>query len=315
MLRVLARPKWIGALVLALVVASLFAWLGKWQLDSAIRSVQGEDVPAASQPALGLGELATPQEGLYDASIGRAVTFEGVVDPRDFDVVHNRLQGEALGVWVVGHVLVTDDGTREYVIGDASAAAPGLAVVVGWAPDEATGRAVVERLAAETPSLEEGEVQSFAGRLEYGQAPERPRGESADDAVVTMAPAQLVNRWAEHRTPAYGSYVILEKATGLASDATSAIEPVQFGSSQANPQFNLLNVFYAIEWAVFAIFAIFIWWRLARDEYGRELAAAGTAEDALALEIRREKLRALAARRREQDAEQAGPAQPPADGS
>jgi cyanate permease len=31
-----------------------------------------------------------------------------------------------------------------------------------------------------------------------------------------------------------------------------------------------LNIFYAIEWAVFAVFAFYIWWRMVRDAYERE---------------------------------------------
>jgi surfeit locus 1 family protein len=35
-------------------------------------------------------------------------------------------------------------------------------------------------------------------------------------------------------------------------------------------QFNWLNVFYAIEWVVFAGFAVFLWFRLVRDAFERE---------------------------------------------
>jgi surfeit locus 1 family protein len=33
---------------------------------------------------------------------------------------------------------------------------------------------------------------------------------------------------------------------------------------------NLLNIFYAVEWVVFAGFAIFLWYRLVRDAWERE---------------------------------------------
>ena len=35
-------------------------------------------------------------------------------------------------------------------------------------------------------------------------------------------------------------------------------------------QLNWLNIFYAAEWAVFAIFAIVIWYRTVRDAWTRE---------------------------------------------
>ena len=34
---------------------------------------------------------------------------------------------------------------------------------------------------------------------------------------------------------------------------------------------NWLNIFYALEWIIFAGFAFFIWWRLVKDAYEREL--------------------------------------------
>jgi hypothetical protein len=39
-------------------------------------------------------------------------------------------------------------------------------------------------------------------------------------------------------------------------------------------EFNLLNVFYALEWAIFAGFAIYLWYRLVRDVVEREAEPA-----------------------------------------
>ena len=36
-------------------------------------------------------------------------------------------------------------------------------------------------------------------------------------------------------------------------------------------QINWLNVFYGIEWVVFAGFAFFLWYRMVRDDYQRDL--------------------------------------------
>jgi hypothetical protein len=43
---------------------------------------------------------------------------------------------------------------------------------------------------------------------------------------------------------------------------------------------NWLNVFYAVEWVVFAGFAIFLWYRLVRDAVEREREAAEEAAGA-----------------------------------
>ena len=44
---------------------------------------------------------------------------------------------------------------------------------------------------------------------------------------------------------------------------------------------NWLNIFYAAEWAIFAGFAFYLWYRLAKDQWEREVeefedATAGT---------------------------------------
>jgi len=43
---------------------------------------------------------------------------------------------------------------------------------------------------------------------------------------------------------------------------------------------NLLNIFYAVEWVVFAGFAIFLWYRLVRDAWEREQEEAAEASAA-----------------------------------
>jgi hypothetical protein len=31
-----------------------------------------------------------------------------------------------------------------------------------------------------------------------------------------------------------------------------------------------LNLFYAMQWVIFGVFALYLWWRLVRDEWERE---------------------------------------------
>ena len=42
---------------------------------------------------------------------------------------------------------------------------------------------------------------------------------------------------------------------------------------------NLLNIFYGIEWVIFSGVAIFLWWRLVRDEQLKEQAVAEPAAE------------------------------------
>ena len=44
---VMLRPRWIGVLLLALVVAGVFAWLGQWQLS---RAIDTDPLPPGTKP-------------------------------------------------------------------------------------------------------------------------------------------------------------------------------------------------------------------------------------------------------------------------
>ena len=46
---------------------------------------------------------------------------------------------------------------------------------------------------------------------------------------------------------------------------------MQIGPQPPAQQVNWLNLFYSLEWVVFAGFALFIWWRLVKDDYQRDL--------------------------------------------
>ena len=56
----------------------------------------------------------------------------------------------------------------------------------------------------------------------------------------------------------------------------TAAEPIEASTRSSSPppeqsvELNWLNIFYAIEWVVFAGFAVFLWYRLVRDAVERE---------------------------------------------
>lgn len=265
---VLLRPKWIAAFVLALALAAGFAGLAQWQLDSAIRSAEQAQAPTPSPSTL--GEAATPLAGLYDVNVGRTVSFEGVLDPRDVDIVSQRLQGDALGYWVIGHVYVTNDGVTASDGTPRAEHAPGLAVAIGWAATLAEAEAAAARVRAATPGAEGAAPVAYSGRIEYGQTPTAVGRDGDPHALTEMAPAFLVNRWAEAGPRNYGSYVILD----LPDAERAGLSAIEVRAVELGSGLNMLNVFYAIEWVIFAGFAIYVWWRLARAEYDRERDAA-----------------------------------------
>lgn len=309
MLAHVLRPKWIAGLLLALIVASAFAWLGRWQLESAILSAEHQNADPLGPTVL--GDAATPQQGLLDVSIGRTVSFEGVLDPRDVEIVSERLQGDAVGYWVIGHVYVTDDGVRAYDGSPRPEHAPGMAVAIGWAATLDEAAAAAARVREAHPDAATAAPVAYSGRLEFGQTPVAPPRTSDAHELREMAPAYLVNRWAEPGPANYGSYVILE----LTDADRAGLAPIEVRAAETSGGLNMLNVFYAIEWAIFAVFTFWVWWRLARADYDREREAvvAATATDTDAeREIRLEALRRLRDARGE-GGHAGGPGRPPAD--
>ena len=61
----------------------------------------------------------------------------------------------------------------------------------------------------------------------------------------------------------------------MPSSSTSSTAPAGLDLIDAPPPIteiglNLLNVFYAVEWVIFAGFAIFLWYRLVKDAWELE---------------------------------------------
>jgi cytochrome oxidase assembly protein ShyY1 len=243
------RPRWIGALVLALALAAGFAWLGQWQLERAVES--GKVIDAPSETVLPLSKVAKPGGPITDEATGQLVTLEGSFVPTDYQLLEGRLNKGTAGWWVVAHVTIGG--------GDASASPVALAVARGWAPDKKSAEAAVARLAAEP----EGE-QTITGRLVPTEAPEVPTDKKHPMQMMTMSVAALYNLWTgvEGRE-VYSAYVV-EATPPAGLVKIDSPPPVQ------DRTLNWLNIFYAAEWIIFAGFAVFFWYRLVKDAKEKE---------------------------------------------
>lgn len=239
-------PRWIALLVLALIVAAVFAWLGKWQVERAI--IQGAKDAYDTEVAVALDTIAIPASPLKSDAAGRRVTFDATLDPASLIVVGNRANEGAIGCWVTGRL-----------VGDTGA----LAVALGWAPTLAECAATADEMSGE-PVIQA--LVTWTGRYAPPEMPEAP-GPSPDPTQLNyMSVAALYNLWPESPSPVYAGYLIAETdVPGLAR--ISSTPPITDAS------LNLLNVFYAVEWVLFAGGAVFLWWRLLRDDFERRTEA------------------------------------------
>ena len=82
-----------------------------------------------------------------------------------------------------------------------------------------------------------------------------------------MSPAALLSQWSDiEGLDVYRPYLVSAEAFG-GLQQIHAPAPTELSSV------NWLNIFYAIEWAVFAGFAFYMWYRLARDAWEKEVEA------------------------------------------
>jgi cytochrome oxidase assembly protein ShyY1 len=252
---VMLRPRWIALLALCLVVAGVFAWLGQWQLGRAIDT--DATPPGATEEVQPLADVAAPGEYVAEPLVGQRVTVTGTWVPGDFVIVSSRFNDGVEGYWVTGQLRVA---------GEDDAQPESVAVAIGWAPTQADARAAAEQLEQDATSPDAAQSPlAISGRLISDEGPVLPP-KSGDPLTLTrMSPAALLSRWHDiEGLDVYRAYVASEVAQGPLQDISS---PAPADGSNVN----WLNIFYAIEWAVFAGFAFYLWYRLARDAWEREL--------------------------------------------
>lgn len=250
-LKVMLRLKWIAALVLALAVAGGFAWLGQWQLENAIRIDHQQTID--SEAVRALAEVNEPGAAVTDTAAGMVVEVTGRFVPGDFTVIENRANGGEVGAWLAGH-LVTD-GSNGAPVGH-------LAVAIGWAADVRGAERALERFEADHAG---GEFE-LEGRYMPGDGAVRPEASDDPGRVLSMAPAQLVNLWQPFAGLSFAGYLVLHPAdtvllADLGLDAIDSVPPLPVET------INWVSLFYALEWIVFAGFAVFFWYRLVRDDW------------------------------------------------
>lgn len=240
---VLLRPRWLGMLLLCLVVAGIFAWLGQWQLARAVDT--DPPAPGLTEQVQPLTDVVTPGAYLAESAGGQMVQTSGEWVPEDFIVISGRFNGGVEGFWVTGQLRVADRTS--------------LAVAVGWAPTREQADAAAAALAAAGPT--EAEV---TGRLIDDEGVVVPP-RSAPQELNRMSTAALLSRWHDiAQLDVYRPYL----ASVAAPDGLSDIDSP---APEEKSSLNWLNIFYAAEWVIFAGFAFYLWYRLARDAWEREL--------------------------------------------
>ncbi|MFT4258224.1 SURF1 family protein [Microbacterium sp.] len=238
------RGRWIGMLLLCLVVAGVFAWLGQWQLGRAIDTAP--QAPGATEQVRPLADVVEPGAYLPEPLVGQKAQTAGHWVAGDFIVVSSRFNDGVQGYWVTGQLRVAERTS--------------IAVAIGWAPDRESADAAAQRLEADVGGAE----VVVTGRVISDEGPVLPPP-SEPYALERMSPAALLSRWHDiDELQVYRPYLAATTADGGLVDISSP------APDEGSP-INWLNIFYAVEWVIFAGFAFYLWYRLAKDAWEREV--------------------------------------------
>jgi len=248
-LRTLLKPRWLGLSGLLVVLLVAFTLLGLWQLSVArneARKAAIEEAPR--QPVVALTSVLTPHGEFPATASGRRVSAVGSYDAAGQVVVVGRRLDGAAGYWVVTPLVVTDTGAR-------------LAILRGFvrtplAPAPATGEITV--LGSIAPGESPG---STATPLPPGQLPSVDLG-------------HLVNEW---DGSIYNAFLFAISETPDASGAGPSGSSAAGGLERVPPPpvpsgLSLRNAAYAVQWWVFGLFAIWMWWKMVREDHRRDAA-------------------------------------------
>lgn len=250
LVRTMVRPKWIAALVFALAIAGGFAWLGQWQLERAVQS--GHVVEHPTETVKPLNRVATVNSAPTSAGIGQLVRTTGTFAQHDYGMLSGRLNDGAAGYWVIARFTPSTD--------DSHGRVAQLAVARGWAPTQQKAEAAIAKLSGQPPT-----TVALVGRLLPSEAPEAPQANTDPFTMREMSVASLVNRWHGIGDSDIISSYLVEHGT-----APAGLQPIYSPAPVEQAAVNWLNIFYAAEWAVFAGFAIFLWYRLVKDAWEKQ---------------------------------------------
>ncbi len=252
------RPSWrelgaaaitarmLGLFALLVVAAVVCANLGAWQIG---RAFERADAARAAEEAVitnadpeSLTELLQPGAHVMGTMVGLPVEVAGEFEPAFDLLVPDRYVEGKSGYLVVSALRVSQTQAL-------------LPVVRGWVAES-----------EDVPNPPDGEV-TLVGALAPGEsyaAASLPAGQ-----VNSISPALFASTWG---TPIYNAYLVER-------DATQGLVTVPRPQLDGGGGVDIRNLAYAVEWYVFGGFALFVWYRLVRDE---ALVRREEAEDAAA---------------------------------
>ncbi len=244
MLRTALKPRWLGLLVVVVLVIVAFVQLGRWQLGVARDSASIERLrQVASQPPVDVTTVLAPHTAFPASASSRRVLATGRYAADGAILVPDRRLDGRPGLWVITPFVVEPTGVRLAVL-------RGFVSSADQVTPAPTGRLTLHG------GLAPSESPSPATGLPQGQLG------SVDLSV-------LVNLWPGQT---YNAFLFLQDESAAGPDAQvagtlNALTHVP--TPVADTGLKWRNAAYALQWWVFAGFAAYMWWRMVRDDRDR----------------------------------------------
>jgi len=239
------RPKWIGGLFVAMLVAAACGLFAQWQAGRAVeapmKDAETNAYTLAHAPVL--SSVIKPGVTPRVDAVGKLVRVQATLDTSRFWVVANRQQRDGTqGYWVVS--FYGDSVGNRFL-------AP-----LGFTRSAAVAQSVAKGL---TGNLVAQSLVELHGRLSPGEAPQRMSG-----VLQSLSLGQLSNLLpTDEARRVYPLFLLVTERH------VAGLQGIQV-TSLNQTQINWLSAFYAAEWTAFCGISFFMWWRLVRDQQLRE---------------------------------------------
>ena len=267
MLRVALRPKFLGLLALMATATLVCGLLANWQFERATRALDAREETTSAAP-VPIEELMDAHAPVTNAVQGRLASFTGEFVPSEQVLVPGReIDGHDAAV-VVTNARITQGPLRGTSIPVARGYTTAPSSEWDTLPEPSTGeRTIVVRLEAS---------EEASGTV-------RHEGDGGVATVGTLSSTLLVNVWEGPMLAGYGALTNEARqympgpgesdgASATAADAWRDLGPLPAAQSSFTSGLNLQNFGYMLQWILFGVFFLYIWWRSVRSTYLDEQA-------------------------------------------
>lgn len=231
--RLWLRPGLVGLHLFAVVAVGFCIFMGLWQLGAYDSRQEHERADKQQVPRVALSGLWGPDQPFEARLNHRPVTATGTFAPATEQVwVTGKEQGGRTGAWLLAPLLVDGDDHA-------------LLVVRGWAP-----------AATDFPAVPPGEV-TIDAVLQPGEA----GGAAYDPDRREIGSVRIPALTNELPYDLYSGFAVSTSAS--AAGGLDLVPPPEPGD--VSWTVGLRNLAYAVQWWVFGLFAVFMWWRMSTE--------------------------------------------------